>query len=321
LITFINSLFSQSVSDTNLIWVNFISKQKSQSYTIYVDGNVTNNHGLTGYFDCWILRLDPLGNLLWQKTYGGSDHDEAYSIKQTSDGGFIFTGRSNSIDGDVIGGSTEGITWVVKISNIGDIEWQKSYGSRTLSEEQAYSIAQTADGGYIVAGECSANGGDISGFHGADDFSLLKLDASGTVVWQKSLGGTLAEVAHSVMQTFDGGYVVTGNSRSNNGDVTGNHGNDDYWVAKVSSAGVLIWQKSLGGNNADFGLEIQQTADSGFIVAGYTSSNNNGDVGPNHGVQDYWIIKLSAEGTIPVTLDRLDAIKQDKSVLCKWKTF
>ncbi|HHZ64519.1 MAG TPA: hypothetical protein EYN51_03310, partial [Flavobacteriales bacterium] len=111
------------------------------------------------------------------------------------------------------------------------------------------------------------------------------------IEWQKSLGGSNTDWAYSIQQTTDGGYIVAGWSQSNDGDVTGNHGGGDYWVVKLDVSGNISWQKSLGGSNTDWAYSIQQTTDGGYIVAGYSESND-GDVTGNHGTSDYWIVKL-----------------------------
>jgi hypothetical protein len=117
-----------------------------------------------------------------------------------------------------------------------EIEWQRSLGGS--DGDRAYSIQQTTDGGYIVAGYSFAsysfpNDGDVSGNHGTDDYWIVKLDAGGNLVWQKSLGGSREDFARSIQQTADGGYIVAGESESNNGDVSGNHGGSDYWIVKL----------------------------------------------------------------------------------------
>ena len=111
------------------------------------------------------------------------------------------------------------------------------------------------------------------------------------IQWQKSLGGLRDDKAYSIQQTSDGGYIVAGDTYSNNGDVSGNHGSWDYWVVKLTSSGVIQWQKCLGGSSNDQASSIQQTSDGGFIVAGGTWSND-GDVSGNHGGEDIWIVKL-----------------------------
>ncbi len=125
-----------------------------------------------------------------------------------------------------------------------EIEWQKCLGGS--GEDYATSIQQTSDGGYIVAGYSSSNNGDVSGNHGESDYWIVKLDDSGSVQWQKSLGGTGEDVATSILQTSDGGYIVAGYSYSNDGDVSGNHGNSDYWIVKLT--GTVGLNETLNNN-------------------------------------------------------------------------
>ncbi len=259
------------------------------------DGDVSGNHG---YGDYWVAKLNSAGALVWQRALGGSDEDEASSIQQTSDGGFIVAGYSYSNDGDVSGNHGNGDYWVVKLNSAGDIEWQKCLGGSDW--DYAYSIQQTSDGGFIVAGWSSSNDGDVSGNHGYDDYWVVKLDSSGDIEWQKSLGGSDWDEASSIQQTTDGGYIVAGASESNDGDVSGNHGSYDYWVVRLNSAGALVWQRALGGSDEDEASSIQQTSDGGYIVAGYSYSND-GDVSGHHestDESDYWVAKLNSAGAL-----------------------
>jgi hypothetical protein len=134
--------------------------------------------------------------------------------------------------------------------------------------ENVQSIQPLADGGYIVAGYTESNDGDVSGNHGGQDAWILKLNSSGAIQWQKALGGTGNENAQSVQLTTDGGYIVAGQTLSNNGDVTGNHGGQDAWVVKLSTSGGIHWKKALGGTANDDARSIQPTTDGGYIVAG-----------------------------------------------------
>jgi len=220
------------------------------------DGDVTGHHGGSFDYDSdyWVVKLNSIGNLQWQKSLGGTDVDAAYSIQQTGDGGFIVAGTSLSNDGDVTGnhGSSSGLGdfWVVKLNNIGTIEWQKCLGG--LSGDAAKSIQQTTDGGYIVGGATYSNEGDVTGYHGGIDYWIVKLDYTGTIQWQKTLGGTGADwTATSIQQTIDEGYVVAGYSASNDGDVTNNNGEDDFWIVKLSPAYNIISGSVFIDNNSD----------------------------------------------------------------------
>ena len=123
------------------------------------------------------------------------------------------------------------------------IQWQKTLGG--TGEDYAQSIQPTTDGGYIVAGWTNSNDGDVTGNHGIYDCWVVKLNPSGTIQWQKTLGGTSYDVAYSIQPTMDGGYIVAGYTASNDGDVTGNHGSYDYWVVKLNPSGTIQWKKPL----------------------------------------------------------------------------
>jgi len=265
------------------------------------DGDVTGNHGS---YDDWIVKLDDTGAIQWEKSYGGSNDDQANSIQQTSDGGYIVAGYTSSYDGDLtgIGGYIE--YWILKLDTAGSIQWQKCYNG---SGSEANCIQQTSDGGYIVAGYASANGGGVTDNHGLADYWVIKLDTSGTVQWEKSYGGSNDDQAYSVRQTKDGGYIIAGSSNSNNGEVTGNHGGSDYWIVKTDSSGNLLWEKSLGGSTDEEATSIRQTADGEYIVAGYSNSND-GDVTDNHGTYDYWIVKLGPAPPPVISSSQVQAI-------------
>jgi hypothetical protein len=256
------------------------------------DGDVSGNHG---FLDCWVVKLSSIGAIEWQKSLGGSSGELGNSIQQTSDGGYVVAGWSSSNDGDVSGNHNSQDCWVVKLSSIGAIEWQKSLGGSGY--DGANYIQQTSDGGYVVAGWSQSNDYDVSGNHGGEDYWIVKLTNTGTIEWQKSLGGSVRDISVDIDQTNDGGYIVGGFSESNDGDVSGNHGSLDCWVVKLSSIGAIEWQKSLGGSSTDRGGSIQQTNDGGYVVAGFSASND-GDVLGNYGDADCWVVKLTNIGTI-----------------------
>ncbi len=256
------------------------------------DGDVT---GYKDWEDYWVVKLDSSGAIQWQKTYGGSKDDEARSIIQTSDGGYIVAGYSNSTDGDVTGNKGGFDHWIVKLDNTGSIQWQKNFGGG--EDDRAYAIQQTTDGGYIVAGTARSNDGDVTGYKDWEDYWVVKLDGNGTIQWQKTLGGTQDDIARSIVQTADGGYIVAGYSNSSNGDITNNKGGFDHWVVKLDSTGTLVWQKNFGGGQDDRGYSVEKTSDGNFILVGNARSND-GDVTGFHNWEDYWVVKFNNSGTL-----------------------
>jgi hypothetical protein len=259
-------------------------------YTHSNNGDVSGNHG---DYDTWVVKLNSAGAIQWQRCLGGSGWDEAWSVEQTSDGGYILAGRSSSTDGDVTINNGFLDYWVVKLSQDGEIQWQRSMGGS--AEDLGFAIVQTNDGGYIVAGSSSSMDGNVTGNHGDLDYWVVKLNFEGKIEWQKSLGGNSLDRANDIQLTRDGGFIVFGQSSSNNGDVTGNHGNTDFWVVKLNAYGDIVWQKSLGGSNDDYGRAIYQTEDNGFVMVGQSQSND-GDVVGNDGGADLWLVKLSEFG-------------------------
>ena len=246
-------------------------------------------------WDYWMVKLSPSGAIVWKSCFGGSNYNVAWSVQQTTDSGYIATGTSYSTDGDVTGNHGSGDFWVIKVSSTGSLLWEKSLGGS--GPDQAKSIQQTTDGGYIVAGSSSSNDGQVTGNHGGSDYWAVKLDDTGAIQWERSYGGSGTEVCYNVQQTIDGGYIIGGASNSIDGQVTGNHGGDDYWVVKIDDTGAIQWENSYGGAGDEICYSIQQTTDSGYVVAGSTDSAS-GQVKTAHGGNDYWIVKLNTWGEL-----------------------
>lgn len=261
-------------------------------HTYSNNGDVTLNKGMADY---WVVKLGSNGAVQWQKTLGGSQTDKAYAVRQTTDGGYIVAGYSESTDGDVTGNHGNADFWVVKLNSAGTIQWQKSLGG--AFGDFAYGVQQTTDGGYIIAGSTASVDGNVSVSQGGDDFWVVKLDNSGLLQWEKTYGGSFGDYAWAIQQTTDGGYVVAGSTTSLDGQVTGTKGFQDYWVIKIGATGTLQWQKTLGGTGDDFLYAVQQTTDGGYIVTGETLSSD-GDVTGHKGLRDYWVVKLTNAGTL-----------------------
>src|SRR5690554_6007011 len=216
--------------------------------------------------------LSAQADVNWQISLGGSGDDTSYSIEKTSDNGFIVAGRSNSTDGDVTGNQGDFDYWVVKLNESGELEWEKTYGGTQM--DSASEIIQTLDGGYIMIGYTLSNDGDVTINNGISDYWVVKIDSSGNIEWERSYGGSGLDMGQSIDQTDDGGYILAGQSGSNDGDVSNNHGNMDYWIVKINSSGDIEWEKSYGGSNSDGPSKIKQTSDGGYIVTGSSASND-----------------------------------------------
>ena len=192
-------------------------------------GDVTGNHGSSDY---WVIKLNFDGKIEWEKSLGGSSLDRPHDIQLTYDGGYIVCGMSYSIDGDVTGNHGAGDFWVIKLSEMGDLEWQRALGGS--AEEFPRTMNLTNDNGYVLTGLTGSTNGDVIGNDGGGDLWVVKLSEMGDLEWQKTYGGTKAELGSSIQQTTDGGYIVAGYAWSNDGDVSVNKGKNDFWVVKLS---------------------------------------------------------------------------------------
>jgi hypothetical protein len=222
--------------------------------------------------ELWLVKTDAIGNVLWQKTYdGGTGVDEAYSVIQTRDGGYVAVGRSNSW------GSGGYDFYVLKTDQIGNKQWAKLYGG--TSDDYAMSVVQTADGGYTIAGVTE------SFTSGLQDFWLVKVDASGVMQWNKAYGGSADDVLYSIVQTNDGGYALGGYTHSFG------VGSSDFWLIKTDASGNMQWNRTYGGASYDEAHSAFQTNDGGYALAGETWSFGGGT--PN-----YWLVKTDALGNM-----------------------
>ncbi len=309
----ISSVFSQ---DPAIIWQKTIGGSSGDFSTVFeptsdggfilggystsnISGEKTENSN--GGTDIWIVKIDGSGNIMWQNTIGGSGEDFLISLKQTSDGGYILgAGSDSNISGDKTENSRGDLDyWIIKLNSSGTIVWQKTYGG-AQPEFDAY-VVETTDGGYFVGGYSDS---DVSGdktvpTKGQRDYWPLKLDSSGAIVWQKSIGGSLVDRPQAAFQTSDGGFIMGGFSTSGiSGNKTeSNRGESDYWIVKMDSSGNVTWNKTYGGSDKDLFRNMIQTADGGYLIGGYSKSNISGDKTENsHGDYDYWFLKLDSNG-------------------------
>jgi hypothetical protein len=259
------------------------------------DGDIINPKGLS---DLWVLKLTPTGSIEWQKTLGGSSGDNlsTSTIIQVRDGGFIVGGTTYSTNGDVSFNHGAGDAWVVKLTPAGTIVWEKTFGGSGY--ESLTSIVETKDSNYVFAGTATSNNGDVSGTHGNIDIWVAKINKTGTLQWQKAIGGSNGEYSAKIIQANDGGYTIVGNTGSTDGDVTYNRGQGDLWVVKLNSTGNLDWQKTYGGSNADYGFWITQQADNTYVISGSTESLDGDVASFHHGARDVWILQISPSGKL-----------------------
>jgi uncharacterized delta-60 repeat protein len=264
-------------SSGNLSWAKTIGGTDYESgYSIQQtsDGGYVITGGTRGFgaggTDVFVIKLDSSGNLSWAKTIGGTNSDYGNSIQQTSDGGYVITGYTQSF------GAGNGDVFVIKLDSSGNLSWAKTIGG--TNSDYGNSIQQTSDGGYVITGYTQSFGAGYS------DIFVIKLDSSGNLSWARTIGGTSDDEGSSIQQTSDGGYVITGYTQS-----FGAGG--DVFVIKLDSSGNLSWAKTIGGTSYDYGNSIQQTSDGGYVITGYTSSFGAGSY-------DVFVIKLNSSGNL-----------------------
>jgi hypothetical protein len=225
---------------------------------------------LLGLFLASTAIADP-GDTLWTRTYGGSGQDPASCVRQTTDGGYIVVGYTDSF------GAGGADFYLVRTDANGDTLWTRTYGGS--GHDYGKRIQETTDGGYIIVGYTESFGAGAEDL--AEDFYLVKIDAKGDTLWTRTYGGSLREQAHDVQQTTDGGYIIAG--------WTDESGNCDFYLVKTDTNGDTLWTRTYGGSDTDLGYSVQQTSDGGYIFAGYTYSFGAGST-------DMYLVKTDANG-------------------------
>lgn len=222
-----------------------------------------------GDFDLWLIKTDAKGNMVWNRTFGGEDWDYGYSVQQTSDGGFILLGGTRSFG---VGGWD---LWLIKTDGEGHMLWQRTFGGE--GDDGGVSVQQTSDGGFILLGVTEP---PLGGY----DFWLIKTDAEGNMLWNRTFNNNRWDYGFSVQQTSDGGFILLGFT----GSILCDEGSD-LWLIKTDGEGNMLWNRTFGGNDCDYGYSVQQTSDGGFILAGQTGSFGAGK-------SELWLIKTDGEG-------------------------
>lgn len=246
----------------------------------FLDVTSSNGEGSTdkgsltahGVGEFWGTKIDADGNLQWRKFFGGTNNDRSFGVVNAQDGGYVLAGASESDDFDISDPKGSYDFWAVKVSKNGTMEWEQSYGGTGI--DQAQDILATPDGGYVITGNTFSSDTQVTKNNGQSDVWLIKIDGTGQLLWQKSFGGSGFDAAHSVRPTSDGGLLVCGNSKSFDGDVSENFGENDIWIFKTDAQGELQWEKSFGGLSLDFGYDAIETADGSFVLVGEMSSQD-----------------------------------------------
>ena len=248
-------------------WVHSLEYTSDGGYILAGSSHFFTGKGID--VDAMLVKTDLNGNMQWQRTIGGIGRDEAYSTIQTSDGGYIMVGTTESYGVGTID------FWLVKTDAKGIEQWNRTFGGEDI--EEVTSFLKTLDGGYIIAGTTRPLE------TGSYDMWLVKTDAEGIEQWNLTLGGEDDDTGPSIRQASDGGYIIAG--------TTGSYGagSDDFWLIKTDPEGIEQWNRTFGGEDYDWLKSFQQTFDGGYILGGATRSFGNGSF-------DFWLVKTDNNG-------------------------
>jgi hypothetical protein len=236
----------------------------------YIIAGRTESFGAGGW-DAYLVKIDKEGNEEWYQTFGGEERDAAWTVQQTTDGGYIITGFTMSF------GAGSSDVYLVKTDEEGNEEWSRTFGG--VEFDTANSVQQTTDGGYIIAGRTGSFGA------GGWDTYLVKTDGEGNEEWSRTFGGVEFDIADSVQQTTDGGYIIAGSTGSFGA------GSSDVYLVKTDGEGNEEWSRTFGGVEFDIANSVQQTTDGGYVIAGLTASYGAGS-------WDAYLVKTDGEGVV-----------------------
>lgn len=262
------------------------------------DQDVSENAGASDY---WIAKLDAIGDLTWQRSFGYSGTDNGLSLIQTNDGGYLATGV---LDVSASGGAGNtrqinsrhagGDYWAIKLDVAGTLQWSKYFGGSFT--DTPFDVIETSSG-YLMVGSSDSDDVDITESKGQYDFWVVNISGTGDLIWERSYGGSEIDEARGIVASDDGNFVIVGDTRSSDQNVMNNHGGADLWVIKINPLGELLWEKTLGGTSFDVGRSIVKTADNGFLMSG-SSRSSDGDVDNNQGQNDAWVIKIDGDANL-----------------------
>ncbi|MDX1908655.1 MAG: OmpA family protein [Bacteroidia bacterium] len=256
-------------------------------------GDIAVSHGGE---DVWVVKIDPAGNLLWSRSFGGRGDDRGITVIETSDGGFLVGGESTSRDGDMHSPHHGGLdAWLVRLNSGGRLIWEKHYGGPR--NEKINRILEVAPDSFLVLASTDGIGMDVQAHLGKKDAWLFTVNGRGQLGWQQVYGGQENDELHELIRDSEGNFVMAGTSFSANGHIPFQRGLGDAWLLKIAPDGVVLWSVTYGGRRPDGFSGVAETADGGFIVCGQTESpTGDGDIEKNNGYFDAWLMKINTYG-------------------------
>ena len=273
-------------SDGGFFFSGFLDVTSSEG-----EGNSGKSPYLTrhGVGEFWGTRLDADGDLVWRRYFGGTNNDRSFGVVEARGGGLVMVGASESDDFDVSDSKGSYDFWVVKVSAKGEMVWEKSFGGTGI--DKAYAVVRTPDNAYAIAGNTFSVDTDISKNNGESDVWLIKVSDTGELLWEKTYGGSTFDAARGLGTTADGGFVIAGNSKSLDGHTSGNAGENDLWVIKTDSEGNIIFEKSFGGPDLDFGFDALEDNEGNLILVGESTTAITPEM-QHQGSSDLVVLKI-----------------------------
>ena len=242
-----------------------------------------------------MIKLNANGSISWSKTFGYTGADFGTTLLQTADNSYLITGVLDVTASAGQGNSQRhagGDIWAIKLSENGELQWSKYFGGSFT--DAPFGVVETEDHNFIIAGSSDSGDVDISNNNGSYDFWVLKIASNGSLLWERSFGGSEIDEGRAITTTNDGNFIIVGDTRSADKDVSNNNGAADVWVIKMNTDGNLIWEKTIGGTSFDVARSVSKTQDDGFIISGSSRSLDNSFT--NQGQNDALLLKIDAEG-------------------------
>ncbi|AFK05140.1 hypothetical protein Emtol_4015 [Emticicia oligotrophica DSM 17448] len=278
---------------------------------------IENNHG---YVDFLVIKINQSGEIIWNKTFGGTANETCKKIKKSKSGGYILAGNTTSSNGDISNHLGEQDIWLLKVDEDFNIIWQQTFGG--LDDDFVNALIEDHEGNILATGETYSKDFDAADNHSLDgmrDYFTIKVSADGQKIWTKCHGGSNNEYAREILESMANEYLIIGESYSNDGEAPNNIGTADIWVIKLNPEnGEIVWQKKFGSNGHDEPNDMVMNYENDFVFVGNTFPLDfSGDVPVHYGDDDVWLVKLSNNDCVKNLSINIDFLNGEKVFSCK----
>lgn len=263
------------------------------------DGDVSGNEGSHDY---WVVKINSTGDIQWENNFGFSGVDQAFNVIEIKDGGYFVTGVLDVVASGGQGNEGRsglhdgGVFWGIKLDSNGNSIWKRYFGG--TKDDSSQDVIETSDSGFLLVGFSESIDGDITDNKGSYDFWVVKINSNGQKIWAKSFGGSETDKSYAVTKTSNGDYIIVGDTRSTDQDVTSPLGNADVWIVRFNeSNGNIIWEKTYGGTEFESAKSITNLSNGKFLITG-NSRSTNGNISNNIGLNDAWIFIIDENGNL-----------------------